>query len=188
MITAEGQVALSKYESGFYQDNFCIDRAEDQEVLVVTCDACQENVCVQLCCPHGQAFLNNSDYDYFDYESELKLCTAEPSQSLSPVLGGRKEFLLVAPTQSFTCDTSLGWNGGFFKLEDVFYQNGEYELSPDGKLRAVYEGNIAGNSGEIREVRDEITWNHREFCVVKSDTEGEETLHDQFFVCHQGLP
>ena len=74
--------------------------------------------CYQMCCPHGQAYLDNPDFDYDDLDSPYKICQDAKIGEYEPRIienGSRlawtrnEDFLLVAPeAKMFKCDEKYG--------------------------------------------------------------------------------
>ena len=86
-VTPAGELVTTKYEDGFGHVDYCLDRTGAGEVVAVMCNPCGRKVrtstrsnidvifpnlqrhCINVCCPHGQTFLPNADYDYNDNDS-----------------------------------------------------------------------------------------------------------------------
>jgi len=73
-LTVKGSIVTSRYESTFPHGDFCIDNffssnsdkndfTEDERgVVSLICDPCEgDKKCMNLCCPHGEAFKEDSD-------------------------------------------------------------------------------------------------------------------------------
>ena len=101
--------------------------------------------CYQMCCPHGQAYMDNPDYDYDDDTSPYKVCQDLNIGEFEPQIieSGRRvdwrrnrDFLLVAPKAEdtpnvFKCDEKFGWSGGFISIPQ---QLGMFNFLTDGRL------------------------------------------------------
>ena len=106
--------------------------------------------CINLCCPHGQAFLPNADYDYNDYDSPSYVCVKiKGGLEYHPEVWHEeeerileweknKDYLLVAPgvggteanaTVGFKCPKEFG--GVSWAPEDM----GDFTIISDGSLR-----------------------------------------------------
>ena len=177
-ITVEGKLVTSRYEAEFDHGDFCIDReVMSGGVVAVMCDACKKGVssftflrlvvttlilfqipCINLCCPHGYAFLDNPDYDDEDYDYSIppKICKKkEDGLNYNPTLWDHndkvflenweknEDFLLVGPklipenasiSHSFECpkDTEKKEAGGLtFAATDL----GTFHILINGKLQ-----------------------------------------------------
>ena len=106
--------------------------------------------CINLCCPHGQAFLPNADYDYNDYDSPSYVCVKiKGGLEYHPEVWHEedkrileweknKDYLLVAPgvtgteangTLGFQCPKEFG--GVSWAPEDI----GDFRIVSDGSLK-----------------------------------------------------
>jgi len=74
-ITRSGKLVTTKYDEAFPHGDFCVDRTSSGDLVAVMCNPCSEKLqCIHLCCPHGQAFMTNPDYDYADFDSLPSIC------------------------------------------------------------------------------------------------------------------
>ena len=102
--------------------------------------------CYQMCCPHGQAYLDNPDFDYYDDDSPFKICQDAKIGEYDPQIieNGRRvdgtrneDFLLVAPEAKdsgnnvFKCDEKYGNWGEFFEIPQWV---GIFNFLTDGRL------------------------------------------------------
>ena len=108
--------------------------------------------CYQMCCPHGQAYLDNPEFDFDLYNSDdtynvpFKTCQVEKIGEFEPQIieGGlrvdwrrKKDFLLVAPkaeghSSVFRCDEKHGMGGGFLSMPQ---QLGVFNFLTDGRFQ-----------------------------------------------------
>ena len=85
-ITTAGKLVTTRYGQHFQHGKFCVETTTTGTIVAVMCNPCGGKVrilsracskpvylsqvqCIHLCCPHGQAFLPNADYDYSKYNS-----------------------------------------------------------------------------------------------------------------------
>ena len=95
-----------------------------------------------MCCPHGQAYLDNPDFDYDDLDSPYKICQDAKIGEYEPQIienGHRMEwtrnedFLLVAPEANvFKCDEKFDNLGDFI---DMPQQLGIFNFLTDGRFQ-----------------------------------------------------
>ena len=136
-MTPGGQLVTVKYEEGFAHGDYCVATTEAEEVVAVTCNPCSMKVksdhqliliqvflpkrrCINLCCPHGQAFLPNVDYDYNDYDSPSHVCAKAEGLEYQPEVWHKEQerilnwerntdYVLVAPGIDKTTNGSAGF-------------------------------------------------------------------------------
>jgi len=77
-IISSGGASSYKYKDEFKRDDVCFDILEEetgvQKFIFLSCDPCKENACVNLCCPHGQAYKDNLDVE----EEKKHRCDPDP--------------------------------------------------------------------------------------------------------------
>jgi hypothetical protein len=135
--------------------------------------------CINLCCPHGQAFLPNADYDYNDYDSPSYVCVKiKGGLEYHPEVWHEeeegileweknKDYLLVAPgvggseanaTVGFQCPKEFG--GVSWAPEDI----GDFTIISDGSLKG---SNLPDyDKSEDGSVKKTNTWSPNKYCMI----------------------
>ena len=134
--------------------------------------------CIHLCCPHGQAFLPNADYDYSDYNSPSSVCVKVDGLEYHPEVWLKEEdrilesernqhYILTAPSLGrkdsnssvgFQCPEKYGEIS--WAPEDL----GDFKIVSDGSLRGSnlpdYE---ASEDGSVKTTR---VWSSDKYCMI----------------------
>ena len=169
-------------------EEFCVDFVAGDRFGAVSCDACtevkhlylvvkckarlfQDHPCVNLCCPHGKAFVK-------DPELGNEVCGTEKvaaGEAFSPDFWNKHDvqmeeywekhgIILKAPTNSsFNCPEPF--------IQDPLhrYENwdaGRYTILPDGRLR----GENITYMHQRQSLKGNFTWDNDKFCVSYADS------------------
>eukprot|EP00092_Neocalanus_flemingeri_P025427 GFUD01027567.1.p1 GENE.GFUD01027567.1~~GFUD01027567.1.p1 ORF type:complete len:696 (+),score=127.09 GFUD01027567.1:159-2090(+) len=152
-VGKNGALVTTKYGEGFEISNFCVDiDIKSGGTVAVTCDACKEKIqCVNLCCPHGYAFIRNPDYEDYDYDKPFMICSPVKGVAYEPKFwkGGaiatfhrNKDYLLIGPEvhtepsinpQLFECPSHGNFIGATFVPDDL----GDFRLLTTGRLEGA---------------------------------------------------
>ena len=126
--------------------------------------------CINLCCPHGEVFLQNPNWDYTDYTSQAFICTTAERMEDAKVnfttqirdsesdamleWEEARHYVLVGHTPSFDCGTE--YNG------QAVFDHGKFHVMSNGSLRGseLYVDDPMSNATEIRFYKPE------EYCLV----------------------
>jgi len=173
-----GKLVTTKYEEGFAHGDYCVGITEAEEVVAVMCNPCtNKRPCINLCCPHGQAFLTNVDYDYNDYDSPSHVCAKAEGLEYQPEVWHKEEerilswerntdYVLVAPGIDKTTKGSAGfqcpkdYGGVTWAPEDI----GDFNIVSDGSLRGSNLPDFKANKdGSVK--RTSI-WSTDTYCMI----------------------
>ena len=135
--------------------------------------------CIHLCCPHGQAFVQNPDYDYDDYNSPSSICAKiDGGIEYKPEVWHKEEdrilewernkhYILVAPklgrteangTVGFKCPKEYG--GISWVPEDL----GDFKIVSDGSLRGSNLPDFkASDDGSVKKTS---LWSPDKYCMI----------------------
>ena len=163
------------------------------------CDACSQIPCIQMCCPHGEVFINTDPEDPFQ-----KTCTKNDDEDRYAVTfhdnkgevitswKRNQHYLFVAPKEeTFRCPVEQMSKDsrhfdGQFALMEYFADPADFKIVMDGSLKGkvmmIDENDNETAEGKIVDVQ----YKPQEFCVVKTEVESEENstnLEFQTFVC-----
>jgi len=178
-VTTAGELVTTKYGEGYSHGDYCVGKTEEEEVVALMCNPCKKKrPCINLCCPHGQAFLPNADYDYNDYASPSHVCAkTEGELEYRPEVWHREEerilewernrdYILVAPGLGRTGNGSVGFHcpagygGVTWAPEDI----GDFNIISDGSLRGSnlpdYEASEDGS------VKRTSIWSPGTYCMI----------------------
>lgn len=126
--------------------------------------------CINLCCPHGEVFLQNPNWDYTDYTSQPFVCTTAEKMEDARVnftttirdtesdamleWEESKHYVLVGHTPSFDCGPD--YNG------HTVFDHGKFHVMSNGSLRGseLYVDDPESNATETRFYKPE------EYCLV----------------------
>eukprot|EP00092_Neocalanus_flemingeri_P030860 GFUD01033514.1.p1 GENE.GFUD01033514.1~~GFUD01033514.1.p1 ORF type:complete len:712 (+),score=129.88 GFUD01033514.1:89-2224(+) len=181
-VTVNGKLVTSRYEAEFDHGEFCVDRdIETHDIVAVMCDACKQGIpCINMCCPHGHAFVDNPDFDYDDYNSPFKFCQKKKGLSYNPVLWDHndKVFLqtweknnhfLVVGTKHIPNNTVTSHSFECPPVPDGKEEEGLSWAPTDlGTFRILINGNLQGKDIKNKATQEKETriWNSENFCVV----------------------
>merc|ERR1711974_35871 len=80
-LTVEGRLVTGAFEKEFDHGDFCLENDKSGRIVAVMCDPCHQKVCVSICCPHGQSYLDDPSYQRLDYEERYDLEPEKKCQS-----------------------------------------------------------------------------------------------------------
>ena len=165
------------------------------------CDACSQVPCIQMCCPHGEAFVNTDPDD--PYQKSCKKnegdnrynATFHDNKGEVITSWKRNEhYLFVAPKEgTFECPVEqmpAGSQhfGGKFAAMEHFANPEDFKIVMDGSLKGtMMMFDDHENEDETAEGKTvEVQFKSQEFCVVQTDVESEDNstnLDFQLFIC-----
>jgi len=185
-LTQNGHLVLEDGQHQFLYHEFCVDKTTQGKLVAQTCPTCtQEQPCLPLCCPHGQAWVldpqsdeevcgdqtNGGDFNEAYWE-EQELQMEEWQQ--------RHKFIFRAPKipQGFKCPEGQQMDvvhsyPGFPDIVDKF------EVGADSRL---YGWNISFTDefGAAAKALN-VSWEEGEFCATFVDQEYEKNNPDGVF-------
>ena len=153
------------------------------------CDACSEIPCIQMCCPHGEAFFQDPNPENpEDPENEFrKICIKnegiyEPTfhdHTGEPITSWNRNdhYLLVAPKKGkFICPVELMSNEahyhGTFSPIGLLADPDDFKIFMDGNLN----GTVYGDPNKTVKIND-AQFKPHEFCVEKTEVLSGEFLN-----------
>ena len=159
------------------------------------CDACSQVPCIQMCCPHGEAFVNTDPNDPFQKECKKNEgenrydATFHDNKGEVITSWKRNEhYLFVAPKEgTFECPVeqmpagSEHFEGKFAAMEH-FANPEDFKIFMDGSLK----GRMMMSDENEDETAVDVQFKSQEFCVVQTDVESEDNstkLDFQLFIC-----
>ena len=146
------------------------------------CDACSQVPCIQMCCPHGEAFVNTDPDDPYqksckknEGENRYNATFHDKKGEAVTDLKRNEHYLLVAPKEGkFRCPVqqmpagSEHFEGSFAPLSS---------FGDPTSFKIVIDGSLKGTT---------MMYNPQEFCVVQTDVVSENNstnLEFQLFIC-----
>ena len=129
--------------------------------------------CINLCCPHGQVFMPNPDYDYYSENDQEAFICSKPEdtgteikydtqihdlESEDVLQWERNEQYLLVGLDKPTCPP--GFDGHAFVPEDV----GEFNVVSNGSLRGTGLPGLGDGNGTRT-----VFWRPDEYCMVVGD-------------------
>ena len=162
------------------------------------CDVCSQIPCIQMCCPHGEAFISPDPQN-----PEQKECKRQGIQqryspifhdeSESEITGriGKEDYRLIAPKEGqFECpERSTKIDFESIQPLSFFADHTGFKTYTDGSLRGIMIDEYDENATE-----HVVQYKSQEFCVVQTDLDPEsedflspknnsDKLEFQLFVC-----
>ena len=158
------------------------------------CDVCSQIPCIQMCCPHGEAFISPDPQ-----EPEQKECKRPGIQqryspifhdeSESEITGriGKEDYRLIAPKEGqFECpERSTKIDFESIQPLSFFADHTGFKTYTDGSLRGIMIDEYDENATE-----HVVQYKSQEFCVVQTDLDPEsedflspDKLEFQLYVC-----
>ena len=155
------------------------------------CDVCSQIPCIQMCCPHGEAFISP------DQQNPMQKECKRPGiqQRYSPIFHdeseseitsriGKEDYRLIAPKEGqFECPESDF--GKSFQPLLYFADHTGFKTYTDGSLRGIVIDGYDENATE-----HVVQYKSQQFCVVQTDLDLEsedfgisDKLEFQLYVC-----
>jgi len=194
-LTAKGNLVQDSQEHKMRHYEFCVDLIVDDDddtaegFGAVSCEACtEEHPCVNLCCPHGTALVEDPDNEGMEICGTL-------NENFSPEFwtqhdmkmeeyGEKHGFILKAPATAenqFKCSKVKDSH-----IDDFLHLYQEFDLS---SYTVTSDGRLHGNNISYQNQREahfgNFSWDNDKFCVSYVDAEyeyayDEETGEDDY--------
>jgi len=171
-LTAEGNLVLDFQEHQMRHYEFCVNQDTDQRLGAVSCAPCtKDHPCVNLCCPHGAALVEDS------VNPDSEICGTETlKKTFSPEFwikhdmqmeeyGKEQGFILKAPAAKggeFVCPDSLIRDYQHLYSD---FNHTSFAVTPDGRLHGyniTYQHQSEAHLGNF-------SWDNDKFCVIFAD-------------------
>ena len=168
-ITEDGHLVSTKYGDTIISD-VCVAATEEGDVIALGCSPCSSGPCINLCCPHGEALINNVQFDPEDYSSSPFVCGVpdhhQRSQLLQHYTGldikdvqtnrmiqweKDHHYSLVSPDHHFLCPP--GYKESVLVPESV----GDFSVLSNGSLSGSFR---EGNQSKLE------FWPLDQYCLV----------------------
>ena len=172
-----------------------------EDLYVLMCDVCSQIPCVQMCCPHGEAFLNTDPANPIqrtcikNKNRNTKYDATFHDHAGEPITSWKRDehYRLVAPKEGkFECPVEKMSKGskhidGNFIFLGYLADPAVFKISMNGSLKGIMPDNEYDENYEIIEEKTlEVEYKPHEFCLVESEVESEDDstkLDFQLFVC-----
>jgi len=177
-LTQNGHLVLEVDQHQFLYHEFCVDKTTQGKLVAQICPTCtQEQPCLPLCCPHGQALI-------CDPQSGEEVCGSQTDEAFWEVQmeewQQRHKFIFRAPNlpQGFKCPEGQQMDvvhsyPGFPDIVDKF------EVGANGRL---YGSNISfiDEFGAASKALN-MSWEEGEFCATFVNQDYEKNNPDGVF-------